>query len=292
MTAFPTPKELLAKYELSAKKSWGQNFLISERVYRAIVDAAVADTGDWIVEFGAGLGTLTMRLAERVAYGKVVCVERDRDLAKVLRNELGHLENIEVVEGNALTFDLKTVSRAQGRPLSVCGNLPYQIASRILVNTLDCGPDVVHKAVFMVQREVADRMLAPPGSKQYGALSVIVQTIAQVKKVVLAPPGAFLPSPKVASTVISLELAGSEESRAAGDVLRTPKDRTNHRKVVHTAFAQRRKTLANALRAEFSKEAVASALEVSCIDGKRRAETLSVEEFVGVSMAIAEVTDA
>lgn len=273
---FPSPKELLSKHGLFAKKSWGQNFLISERVYRAIVDASVAESGDWVVEFGAGLGTLTMRLAERVPEGKVFCVERDRELVAVLEAELGHLENVEVVPGNALTYDLKTVARAQGEPICVCGNLPYQIASRILVNTIDCGVDVVSKAVFMVQREVADRLLASPGTKQYGLLSVIVQTVAVVEKVVQAPPGAFLPPPKVSSTVVRLRLLPAEKREEIVDF-------SGHRAVVKAAFSQRRKRLSNSLTSAFSKTAIVASLAEAGIDGARRAETLTVKEFARLS---------
>src|SRR5690606_18238471 len=120
---FPDPRALLRKHGLAAKKSWGQNFLVAERAYRAIVDAAVDVADDWIVELGAGLGTLTMRLAERVPEGKVIAVERDRDMAQVLRAELAHLDNVEIVEANALTYDLAMIARWHGGPISVCGNL-------------------------------------------------------------------------------------------------------------------------------------------------------------------------
>src|SRR5690606_21088653 len=122
--AFPDPRALLRRYGLHAKKSWGQNFLIAESVYRAIVDATVKDEDDWIVEIGAGLGTLTMRLAQRVPEGKVIAVERDPDMVRVLEAELGHLDNVEIHPQNALTYDLAQIARWRGGPLALCGNLP------------------------------------------------------------------------------------------------------------------------------------------------------------------------
>lgn len=267
---FPDPRTLLARYQLGAKKHWGQNFLVSERVYRAIVDAAVAWEGDWVVELGAGLGTLTMRLAERVPEGKVLAVERDRDLVRVLDSELGHLDNVEVVPANALTFDLSAVARWQGEPVAVCGNLPYHIASQILFHILAHRASVA-RAVVMVQREMAERMLASPGSKDYGALGVLMTTYAEVRSILRVRATAFAPAPKVASSVVRL------------DPLPAPRvpveDEAHYAEVVHAAFARRRKTLRNALRARYPLEAVDGALSAAGVDGGRRGETLTLQEF-------------
>lgn len=274
---FPDPRTLLRKYGLGAKKSWGQNFLIAERAYRAIVDATVSDSADWLVELGAGLGTLTMRLAERVPEGKVLAVERDREMVSVLRGELAHLDNVEIVEANALTYDLAMVGRWHGAPIAVCGNLPYHIASQILFHVLDARAHV-QRAVVMVQREMADRLVAGPGTKAYGALGVMVQTYANVSTVVQVGPGGFAPPPKVSSTVVRLDVLTSPRAEIA--------DPRHYSDVVHAAFGQRRKKLHNALGARFDGAAVTAALQATGIDGNRRGETLSIEEFAALAAAL------
>ena len=276
---FPAPRALLGKYGLSAKKSWSQNFLVAENAYRAIVDATVRSDSDWIVEFGAGLGTLTMRLAQRIPEGKLLAVERDRDMAVVLRGELGHLDNVEIVEANALRYDLAMVARWHGDPVAVCGNLPYHIASQIVMNIVDARAHVSH-AVIMLQREVADRLLAQPGSKTYGALGVLVATYAEVSSVLQLGPQAFVPRPKVDSTVVHLRFPPDGEPRAPVT------EHGHYREVVHLAFRQRRKTLRNALRARFSPAEVDRALALADIDGKRRGETLSIGEFAKLASAL------
>lgn len=273
---FPDPRELLRRYGLRAKKSWGQNFLVSERIYRAIVDAAVACEDDWIVEIGAGVGTLTMRLAQRVPEGLVLAVERDRDLAGVLEGELGHLDNVEIVRADALRYDLVSVARWRGDPIRVCGNLPYQISSQILIKILRAGEHVA-RAVVMLQREVADRLLAAPGTKAYGALGVLTQTYATVRPVVRAKPGAFSPAPEVESAVVSIS---PRPPPAAAK-----RDPDHYAAVVHAAFQGRRKTLRNALKAVFGA-AAEDALSGAGVDPERRGETLGVEEFAALAAAL------
>lgn len=277
--AFPDARTLMRKYGLGAKKSWGQNFLVAERAYRAIVDATVAADDDWIVEFGAGLGTLTMRLAERVPEGKLIAVERDRDMATVLRGELGHLDNVEIAEANALTYDLRMVARWRGEPITVCGNLPYHIASQILFHVLDARAHVT-RAVVMLQKEMADRIVAAPGTKAYGALGVMVSTYANVSQVLRVGRGAFVPAPKVESAVVRLDMLPGGQPRAP------IADEAHYSAVVHAAFQQRRKTLRNSLGARFGSEATAHALAQTGIDGGRRGETLSIEEFAHLAAAL------
>jgi len=276
---FPDPRALLGRYGLSAKKSWGQNFLVSERVYRSIVDATVMAVGDWVVELGAGLGTLTMRLADRAYEGKVFAVERDRDLVAVLHEELGHLEGIEIVADNALTYDIGMVARWRGEPVIVCGNLPYNIASQILFRIVESRRSISH-AVVMIQREMADRLLAEPGTKAYGALGVLVRAYLDVHQVLRVRHDAFSPPPKVESTVVKLVPLAEGEPRAPFA------DEGMFRDLVHVAFQQRRKTLRNAMRARFDTAIVDAALAAAAIDGKRRGETLSIDEFAALSDAL------
>lgn len=277
--AFPHPRVLLERYGLAAKKSWGQNFLASERAYRAIVDATVRADDEWVVEIGAGLGTLTMRLAERVVEGKVIAVERDRDMVRVLESELGHLDNVEIAEANALTYDLTAAARWAGDTIAVCGNLPYHIASQLLFRVHDARAHV-RRAIVMVQREMADRIVAGPGTKQYGALGVMLQTYFDVRTVVRVSKGSFVPPPKVESAVIELVPLAGAAPRAPID------DAAHYSAVVHAGFEMRRKTLRNALRARFGDAPVDAALVATAIDGGRRAETLAVAEFAAVANAI------
>ena len=281
--AFPDARALLKRYGFSAKKSWGQNFLISERVYRAIVDATVTGTEDWVVEVGSGLGTLTMRLAQRIPDGQLIAVEREPDMLKVLQAELEHLENVEVHPANAMSYDYAGVAKWRGDKIAVCGNLPYQIASQILFRFIDARAHITH-AVAMVQKEMADRIVSPPGVKAYGAMSVMIAAYADVHTVVQASPGDFSPAPKVHSTVIKLTMR--DEPRAP-----IP-DEEAFSKVVHAAFSQRRKTLRNALQSQYDKAIVLAALDHVGIDGVRRGETLSVEEFAALTTSIVKAADA
>jgi 16S rRNA (adenine1518-N6/adenine1519-N6)-dimethyltransferase len=274
--AFPDARTLLQRHGLHAKKSFGQNFLISERAFRAIVDATVRQDDDWIVEIGPGLGTLTARLVERVPEGKVIAIERDRDMIAVLRAELGTVENLQIEEADAMRYDLAMVARWRGEPIAVCGNLPYHIAAPLIFRTL-AARQSVHRAIFMVQREMADRIVAPPGSKAYGALGVMVRTYADVSTVTKVSAGSFVPPPKVDSAVIKLIPLPNGAPRVP------LVDAARYRAVVQAAFGQRRKTLRNALRARFVAEAADAALAAANIDGGRRGETLSIEELAAVA---------
>lgn len=267
---FPDARVLLARYGLRANKHFSQNFLISDRALRAIADATVQADDDWIVEIGAGLGTLTARLAERVTAGKVIAVETDPEMIRVLRAELGSVDNLEIEPTDILRYDLRMVAKWRGESIVVCGNLPYQIASPILFRILDAR-DVVRHAVVMIQKEMADRIVAKPGTKTYGALGVMVRTYADASTVIKVSSGSFVPAPQVDSTVIKLvPLAGPRVPIA---------DPAHYSKVVHTAFGQRRKTLRNALRSVWLPEQVDAALTTAAIDGQRRGETLDIPEF-------------
>ncbi len=264
-------RELLRRYRLRAKKSWGQNFLVDERVFAAIVEAAGAGADDLVIEIGAGLGTLTARLAERA--GRVVAVERDRDMVAVLRAELGEHPRVAVAEANALTWDYAGAGRA-----IVVGNLPYQIASPLLFRLLDARAAIV-RIVVMLQKEMADRILARPATREYGALTVMVQQQVAVELVCKVAPGAFVPAPKVASAVLRMTPRPSP--------LAPVRDHLRFSQVVHAAFQQRRKTLRNALRAIAPADAVERALAATGLDGMRRGETLSVAEFARLADELA-----
>jgi 16S rRNA (adenine1518-N6/adenine1519-N6)-dimethyltransferase len=267
-----SPRALLDKYGLRAKKSWGQNFLVDERAYETIVDAAAIGDGDWVVEIGAGLGTLTARLA---THGRVVAVERDRDLAAVLRGELGARPEVEIAEANALTFDYAAVAARAGRPVIVVGNLPYQIASPILFRLLDARAAIC-RMVLMLQKEMVERIVARPATAAYGALGVMVQMYGTPRMVRRVPAGAFLPAPRVDSAIVSITPFPGAATRAPVT------DEARFSRVVHAAFNQRRKTLRNAL----SQLAGPAAFARAAIDPQRRGETLSVEELARLSEAL------
>jgi 16S rRNA (adenine1518-N6/adenine1519-N6)-dimethyltransferase len=273
----PDARALLKKYGERAKKSWGQNFLVDERAYRAIVDACVLDEKSWVIEVGAGLGTLTARLAERAA--RVIAVERDRDMVVVLRGELGENERVEIAEANALTYDFAGVEARAGAAPVVVGNLPYQIASPILFRLLDARVHL-RRIVVMLQKEMVDRIVAAAGTSEYGALSVMVQMLGEAETIVRVRAGGFVPAPKVDSAV--LRVTPFDGGRTRVPVVSVDE----FSRVVHAAFNQRRKTLRNALKTLAEPPKLDAALAATGIDGQRRGETLTVEEFARLTDAL------
>ncbi len=277
MEAFADARVILARHGLYAKKQFGQNFLISDRAFRAIVDATVRTDEDWIVEIGAGIGTLTARLAERVTAGKVIALELDPDMVKVLREELAGVDNVEIEHVDAMRYDLRMAAKWRGEPVTVCGNLPYHVASQLLFKVIDAREHVTH-AVMMIQKEMADRIVAPPGGKEYGAIGVMLRTYADITAIAKVGAGSFVPPPKIDSTVIKMVPLPQPRAPIA--------DPKHYSAVVHAAFGQRRKTLRNALRAQFPDDAVDAALTSTGIDGGRRGETLDIPEFAALAAAI------
>lgn len=258
-----SPRSLLRRYGLQAKKSLGQCFLCDDRFVQQIVDAAEVLPGDFIVEIGAGLGTLTSALAEKAM--KVIAIERDRDLVKVLGAELGGWPNIEILEIDALDFDFKKLPA----PVKVVGNIPYNISSPLLFYLLDNSVKIT-RATIMLQREVADRLAAKPGSRCYGIPSIMFRQKSVVRCCFEVPSSAFVPKPRVNSAVVSIEMRPSPLVDVDDELFR---------RTVRASFSARRKTLRNALARSFSRERVEEALRQTGIDGGRRGETLAVEEF-------------
>ncbi len=275
-----TARELLGRHGLLPKKSLGQNFLVDPRVQERIVAAAQIQTSDVVVEIGAGLGALTARLADIA--GKVIAIDRDARLVEVLRSELADRPNLEIVLGDALEFELGEAACKAGRPLVVVGNLPYVVTSPVLFATLEAAAAgrVVDRAIFMVQKEFAQRMLAPPGSRTYGRLSVMVQQAAAAEILFHVGAGAFLPPPAVTSTVLRL--------RPRAQPLAPVRDADLFARVVREAFGARRKMLRRALEPGFGGARAAAALEAAGIAGTRRAEELAVADFARLANALAE----
>lgn len=277
-----TPQMLLRQAGLRAKKSWGQNFLCDSGVLHDIVAASRASPTRTLVELGAGLGALTEQLL--VAGSPVIAIERDRDIVPLLDAHLGHHAHLQIREADAGRLNYAALAVEVGAPLHVVGNLPYQLSSRILVNLADAAPHV-DTAVVMVQREVADRLIAHPPGRDYGLLSVLVQRRFTIAIVAEVPPSAFHPPPKVHSAVVRL---------VAVPQIRTREEDCAMVIAARAAFCARRKTLRNALmRAPFLTErltadAALAVLTQAQVDPKARAETLHLNDFARLGKALAQ----
>lgn len=272
------PKLVLREHALSPKKSFGQNFLIDQRVAEAIADLCRPDGGT-VVELGAGLGALSRPLAARAA--RVIVVERDRDLVPVLRQELAaeiEGDRVEVLEADAKALDLEALFSGRPAPHVLCGNLPYQITGPLLTLSMAAAAQL-SRAVFLVQLEVGERLVASAGSAAYGALSVFAQASFSIERARRLGPGAFYPEPGVASQVVVLTplQAPTEES-------------PTFRELVRSAFQKRRKTLLNAWRgvADLDEEGLRGAAGKAGVDLSARGETLGVLEFARMARAVDE----
>ena len=269
-------RHILKAFNLHASHRLGQNFLISPGVVRAVVEAAEIEPGDRVLEIGPGIGTLTQGLLE--AGAEVTAVELDKKLPAVLAETLKGYEHLDVVQGDILKTDIAALMG--GAPFKVAANLPYYITTPILLSLLEQKLPIT-RIVTMVQREVAERMTAPPGGRDYGALSVAVQYYTEPEIVLDVPPNCFLPAPEVDSAVI---VCAVRQTPAV-----TVKDEKLFFRVVKAAFGQRRKTLSNALKTTgASKEEIGKALDKAKVDAARRGETLSLVEFAAVADGLAE----
>lgn len=265
-------RDLLLRHGFSLKKQLGQNFLIDGNVLAQIADAADLSVADGVFEIGPGAGVVTEMLAERAK--QVVSVEKDESLRPVLAESLRMYSNTQVIFQDVLTADLQNIWEtyfSDCQSVSVVANLPYYITTPILFHILESGI-AVKAIVIMVQKEVADRMMAKPGGKDYGVLSIAVQYRAAVERVTVVHPNSFMPPPGVDSTVICLHC----HSQPPVNV-----EEQDFFKVVRAAFSMRRKTLLNALASGLgvSKDDVRRLLESAGLDATRRGETLSLTEF-------------
>jgi len=278
--ASENPRAVLARHGLSAKKSWGQNFLCDRTVHARIARAAAATADDVVVEIGAGLGTLTLALAAaEPAPRRILAVERDPDMLTVLRAELRSRPGVAIRGEDATHFDFRAAAAEAGRPLIVVGNLPYQITTALLFAVIDAG-DAIARAVVMVQREFAERVVAPAGGKIYGRLSVMVQQRMDARLLFNVPPGAFHPRPRVMSAVLSLVRRPAPRAPVRDDAW--------FARVVKEAFGTRRKMLRRSLGDAFGAEVAQAALAASGIDGARRPEELTVAELARLADAFVD----
>lgn len=264
---------LIKAHDFSFKKRFGQNFLIDSHVLDKIIRGAEIGKEDAVLEIGPGIGTLTQALCE--AAGEVTAVEIDRDLIPILEKTLAAYDNVRIINEDILKLDLSAISE---KPLKVVANLPYYITTPIIMGLFESGAPLLSITV-MVQKEVADRMQAAPGGKDYGALSLAVQYYAEAEIIANVPPNCFIPRPGVGSAVIRLT------KHAAPPV--QPKDEKFMFRLIRAAFAQRRKTLVNTLRNDsslsYSREQLETVLAAMGLPAAVRGERLSLTEFAELS---------
>ena len=266
--------EIIQKHGFMFQKKFGQNFLIDTRVLEKIVAAAGVTKDDCVLEIGPGIGTLTQYLAE--AAGHVIAVEIDRNLIPILEETLAEHENVTVINQDILKTDIKGLADAYhgGRPLKVVANLAYYITTPIVMCLLE-GVDLVDSITVMVQKEVAERMMEGPGSKEYGALSLAVQYYARPEIVANVPPNCFIPRPNVGSAVIRLTKHETPPVQV--------KDPKKMFQLIRASFNQRRKTLPNGIgnapELPYTREQAAAALEKMGLSPAVRGEALSLSQF-------------
>lgn len=273
-------KEIIHKYGFKFSKSLGQNFLIDGNIIENICTGADITELDGVIEIGPGIGTLTQQLS--LYAKKVVAIELDKSLLPILSETLEGIDNVEIIQDDVLRVDLRKLIEDEfsGLNVKVVANLPYYITTPIIMKLLETKLDIKSISV-MIQKEVAMRMIASPGGKDYGALSVAVQYYSNPTIITTVPSTVFIPRPNVDSAVIKLDVYDKPKVEV--------KDEKLMFKVVKSAFGQRRKTIVNALSGgylDMSKDDIRVVLEKADIDPKKRGEVLSIEDFARISDTI------
>lgn len=269
---------VLQKYQFRFQKKYGQNFLIDAHVLDKIVSAADISEDDFVLEIGPGIGTLTQKLCKHA--GAVTVVEIDQNLIPILQDTLSGYQNATVIHGDILKVDLKRLAEEQGsgRKMKVIANLPYYITTPVIMGLFESKARI-GRIVVMVQKEVAERMQAQPGTKDYGALSLAVQYYAKPEIIANVPPNCFMPRPKVGSAVIRLE-CGQTPSVSV-------EDESFLFRVIRASFNQRRKTLVNGLSNApdfpLSKEQIYECMEQAGLPLQVRGEELTLAQFAQLS---------
>jgi 16S rRNA (adenine1518-N6/adenine1519-N6)-dimethyltransferase len=275
--------EIIKKYEFAFQKKFGQNFLIDAHVLEKIIGAAGITKEDFVLEIGPGIGTMTQYLAESA--GKVLAVEIDKALIPILQETLGEYENVSVINEDVLKLDLAALveERNGGKPIKVVANLPYYITTPIIMGLFESHVPI-ESITVMVQKEVAQRMQAGPGTKDYGALSLAVQYYADAYIAANVPPNCFMPRPNVGSAVIRLTRHSTPRV--------TVKDEALLFRIIRASFNQRRKTLQNGLNNSpeitASKEQIAEAIASLGLPASVRGEALTLEQFAALADELTE----
>ena len=278
-----TIRAIKNRYGFQFSKSLGQNFLTDKSVIDGIIEGAGIGPEDLVIEIGPGIGVLTAAAAEKA--GKVIAIEIDRNLITILGDTLAEYHNIEVINENVMKIDLNAlISREDNveyKNVKIIGNLPYYITTGIIMMLLESHVPA-ESITIMMQKEVAERIKEGPGSRTYGALSVAVQYYCTVDLVEEVPKHVFMPQPKVDSTVLRLNL----REKPPVDLI----DEKMFFRCVKAGFGQRRKTLLNSLgQTGYNKDQIRQCLEEAGIDAKRRAETLSLEDFAALANAFSSL---
>jgi 16S rRNA (adenine1518-N6/adenine1519-N6)-dimethyltransferase len=278
-----SPATLMKARDLHPKKQLGQNFLSDPSTAKMIISRAGVSSEDIALEIGAGLGAITVPLGQTVA--GVYAVEKDTQLIEMLKTELAlyKIQNVTVLNQNILKVDIPAIARQAGRPLIVFGNLPYNISSQVMVQLISMRR-CLSRCFLMFQKELAERLAASPGTKDYGRLSAMLQYCATVKPLATVNAALFYPKPKIDSEVIEIDFT-------RGPDFSVP-DEAFFFLVIKAAFSKRRKTLKNALSKsvlQMETEMVSKGLNDAAIDPTRRAETLSAEEFVRLGNCLYEI---
>ena len=278
-----SPKALLKAWNLRPKKRLGQHFLVDPSTADLIARHTRITSEDTVIEIGAGLGALTIPLARMAA--RVYAVEKDSQLTQLLKTELlvHNLTNVQIIEQNILNVDLQELVQKSDRPLIVTGNLPYNISSQVIVQLIEARRLVKH-AILMFQKELARRITAKPGKKDYGRLTVMLAYCADIKSIATVNASLFYPAPKVDSEVVEINFNVNRQY--------PPHDEVMLFQVIKAAFGNRRKTLKNALSASglrIAPEVARQALISAGIDPGRRAETLEVAEFIDLQISLARI---
>ncbi len=279
-------RQIIEKYKFRFQKGLGQNFLIDRNIIDKIVEAAGVTNEDTVLEIGAGIGALTCALAAKAA--KVVVIEIDKNLLPILEETLAGCNNVEISWGNALKINFdqlifektKGMNYLEGKTYKIVANLPYYITTPLIIHALEKHVNI-DSMVFMMQKEVAERITASPGRKDYGVLTISVNYYSEPQLLMRVPNTVFIPQPEVESAVIRLK---PREKPPA-----TVEDKETFFRVVRAAFGQRRKTLANTLSEAakgLSKSRITQLLSDLGVDSNRRGETLSFKEFADISNAV------
>jgi len=275
-----SPRTLLAAFNLSPKKQFGQNFLSDPSTAEMIVSRSGISKEDIVLEIGAGLGALTVPIA--MAADTIYAVEKDKNLLPPLQSELlaKNIDNVSIVNENIMDLDIESLATKHGRKVAVMGNLPYNISSQILIKLI-IQRLFVSRAILMFQKELSERICAKPGGKDYGRISVMLQYCSDISKIADIKASLFFPKPRIDSQIIEIRFR------------ETPAFPADNEKfffsVIKAAFGKRRKTLKNSLSGSelgIDAQTAVSALNNAGIDPARRAETLAIEEFVRLSNAI------